>query len=84
VVRRNNDAYNRRDLRAYLETVSESVRFRSRFSAMDDRGYLGHADMRRYFSELDEVWRRYEMHLERLVDAGSQGRRVVPSGGHWP
>jgi hypothetical protein len=60
VVRRNNDAYNRRDLRAYLETVSESVRFRSRFSAMDDRGYQAHGDLHRYFVELDEVWRRYK------------------------
>jgi ketosteroid isomerase-like protein len=72
LVRRNNDAYNRRDLRAYLETVSESVRFRSRFSAMDDRGYRGHEDLRRYFVELDEVWQRYEMNLQRLVEAGAK------------
>jgi ketosteroid isomerase-like protein len=70
IVKRNNDAYNRRDLGAYLETVSESVRFRSRFSAMDSRRYLGHEDMRRYFAELDEVWSRYEMKLERVIPVG--------------
>jgi ketosteroid isomerase-like protein len=72
VVRRNNDAYNRRDLDAYLDTVAESVRFKSRFSAMDDRTYLGHDDLRRYFIELDEVWSRYEMSLQRLVPVGAQ------------
>jgi hypothetical protein len=30
LVRRNNDAYNARDLTAYLDTVAESVRFESR------------------------------------------------------
>ena len=28
IVRRNNDAYNRRDLGAYLDTVAETVTFR--------------------------------------------------------
>jgi ketosteroid isomerase-like protein len=72
IVRRNNDAYNARDLTAYLETVAESVRFESRFSAMDRVIYRGHDDLRRYFVELDEVWSRYEMRLERMVPAGDQ------------
>jgi ketosteroid isomerase-like protein len=72
LVRRNNDAYNRRDVGAYLETVSESVSFRSRFSVMDNRGYRGHEELRRYFVELDEAWQRYEMALERLVDGGAK------------
>ena len=71
VVRRTMDAYNTRDLRAYFDMVSESVRFRSRFSAMD-RVYRGHDDLRRYFAELDEVWSRYEMRVLRLVPAGRQ------------
>ena len=57
---------------AYLDTLSESVRFRSRFSAMDNREYRGHEDLRRYFVELDEAWQRYEMNIERLVDAGAK------------
>jgi ketosteroid isomerase-like protein len=72
VVRRNNDAYNRRDLDAFLDTVAETVTFRSRFSAMDSRVYRGRDEMRRYFVELDEVWSRYDMGLERLVDAGER------------
>jgi ketosteroid isomerase-like protein len=84
VVRRNNDAYNRRDLRAYLETVSESVGFRSRFSAMDNRGYEGHEDLRRYFAEVDEAWRWYEMNLERLVDAGARVVDLFHLQSHWP
>src|SRR5215212_8416931 len=70
LVRRNFDAYSRRDMGAYLETVSESIRFRSRFSAMDNRGFRGHEGVRRYFVELDDAWQRYEMALERLVDTG--------------
>ena len=62
-------AYNTRDLRAYFDMISESVRFRSRFSAMD-RVYRGHDDLRSYFAELDEVWSRYEMRVLRLVPAG--------------
>jgi ketosteroid isomerase-like protein len=74
IVRRNNDAYNARDLAAYLDTVAESVTFRSRFSAMDSVVYRGHDDLRGYFDELDEVWSRYEMALQRMV---SQGDRVA-------
>jgi ketosteroid isomerase-like protein len=72
IVRRNNDAYNRRDLDAYFDTVAETVTFRSRFSAMDRRVYQGRDDLRRYFAELDEVWSRYEMNLERLVAVGTR------------
>jgi ketosteroid isomerase-like protein len=72
VVRRNNEAYNRRDLDAYLDTVADAVVFTSRFSVMDRRSYRGHDELRRYFAELDEVWSRYEMNLERLVDVGTR------------
>ena len=71
VVRRTMDAYNTRDLGGYFDLLSESVRFRSRFSAMG-RVYRGHDDLRRYFAELDEVWSRYEMRVQRLVPAGRQ------------
>ena len=71
VVRRTMDAYNTRDLSAYFDMISESVRFQSRFSAMG-RVYRGHDDLRRYFAELDEVWSRYEMRVLRLVPAGRQ------------
>src|SRR5215207_7288546 len=49
--------------------VAESVTFRSRFSAMDRLVYRGHCAARRYFAELDEVWSRYEMRLQRMVPA---------------
>ncbi len=71
VVRRTMDAYNTRDLPAYFDMLSESVRFQSRFSAMG-RVYHGHDDLRRYFAELEEVWFRYEMRVLRLVPAGPQ------------
>ena len=41
IVQRNNDAYNARDLTAYLDTLAESVTFESRFSAMDRDIYRG-------------------------------------------
>jgi ketosteroid isomerase-like protein len=72
IVRRNNEAYNARDLAGYLDTVGETVTFKSRFSAMDRVIYRGHEDLRRYFGELDEVWSRYEMCLERMVAVGDR------------
>jgi ketosteroid isomerase-like protein len=72
VVRRNNEAYDARDVTAYLDTVAESVKFESRFTAMDRVVHRGHDDLRRYFAELDEVWSRYEMQVERLVEAGAR------------
>ncbi len=72
IVRRTMDAYNARDLTAYLADVSESVRFESRFSAIDNVVYSSHADLRRYFANLDEAWSRYEMQVKRLVPAGGQ------------
>jgi hypothetical protein len=71
LVRRNNDAYNRRDVREYLDTVSKFVRFRSRFSVMDNRGYQGHEELRHYFVELDEAWQehpRRRLHSRRGQD----------------
>jgi ketosteroid isomerase-like protein len=72
IVRRTMDAYNARDLPAYFELVSDSIRFQSRFSAVDDVTYSGHAELRRYFANLDEVWSRYEMQVERLVAVGDR------------
>jgi len=72
IVRRNNDAYIARDLPAYLDTVADSVKFESRFSAMDRVIYQGHDGLRRYFDELDEVWSRYEMRVERMVPVGER------------
>jgi ketosteroid isomerase-like protein len=72
IVQRAMDAYNARDLTTYLAGISESIRFQSRFSAVDRVVYHGHADMRRYFANLDEVWSRYEMQLERMVPAGTR------------
>ena len=77
-MRRNNDAYNRRDLGAYLDTVAETVTFRSRFSVMDHRVYRGRDDISRYFAELDEVWSRYEMQPR------AAGRCRAPCGGPVP
>jgi ketosteroid isomerase-like protein len=39
---------------------------------MDSVIYRGHDDLRRYFAELDEVWSRYEMRLERMVAVGDR------------
>ena len=72
IVRRTMDAYNARELTTYLAALSESVRFQSRFSAIDNVIYSGHADMRRYFANLDDAWSRYDMQVERMVPAGAQ------------
>jgi ketosteroid isomerase-like protein len=71
IVQRTMDAYNARDLTTYFAAISESIRFQSRFSAIDVI-YNSHADMRRYFANLEEVWARYEMQVERMVPAGAR------------
>jgi uncharacterized protein len=70
LVRRNHDAYNRRDLETYLDTVAPDVVFQSRFSGLNQRVYRGHDGVRRYFEELDEIWSSYEMRLERVLEVG--------------
>lgn len=66
------DAYNARDMPVYLGLVSDSLEFRSRFTAMDSVVYRGHDGLRQYFAQLDEVWSRYEMEPRRLVPAGER------------
>jgi ketosteroid isomerase-like protein len=74
IVRRTMDAFNARDLASYLALLSESVSFQSRFSAIDRVTYQGHDGLIRYFTELDEVWSRYEMQVQRMV---AEGPRVA-------
>ena len=78
IVRRNNDACDQQDLGAYLDTVADTVTFRSRFSVMDHRVYRGRDDVGRYFAELDEVL----VALQCAARAAGRGR--APCGGPVP
>jgi ketosteroid isomerase-like protein len=75
LVRRNIDAYNRRDIGDYLETVAEELVFHSQFGGVDARTYHGRAGAREYFQDLAEAWHDYRVQPQELLDAGDD--RVV-------
>jgi ketosteroid isomerase-like protein len=75
VVRRNIDAYNRRDIEAYVATVAPGLVFHSTFGGVEGRTYTGHAGARQYFEDLREAWADYRLEVEEFVDAG--GDKVI-------
>lgn len=72
VVRRNIEAYNARDIEAYVDTVSASLSFHSTFGGVEGRTYHGHEGARQYFRDLDEAWKDYRLLPEDFVDAGDR------------
>lgn len=75
VVRRNIEAYNARDIEAYVATVADSLVFHSTFGGIEGRTYRGHAGARQYFRDLAEAWRDYRLLADDYVEAG--GEQVV-------
>lgn len=70
VVRRNIEAYNARDIDAYVDTVAESLVFHSTFGGIEGRTYRGHAGARQYFRDLADAWRDYSLLADDYVGAG--------------
>jgi ketosteroid isomerase-like protein len=63
LVKRAFDAFTRRDLDAFLETVSEDVEFTPTGTAWKARGgapYRGHEGVRAYFDDAARVWQELE------------------------
>jgi ketosteroid isomerase-like protein len=59
LVRRNLDAFNRRDVEGYVETIAYDFALHSQFGGVEGRTYRGHGDIARYFEDLAEAWHGY-------------------------
>jgi ketosteroid isomerase-like protein len=75
VVRRNLDAFNRRDVDGYIETIANDFVLHSQFAGVEGGAYQGHADIPRYFEDLAEAWHGYHAEPQGLVEA--QNGRVA-------
>ena len=54
--RRAIEAFNARDLEAYIAYVDPSVEFYSVFAAVGGGAYHGHDGVRRWFRDLQDAW----------------------------
>ncbi len=79
IVRRVFDAFNRRDVAAFLELLDPDVEWVPILAVLEGRVYRGHADVRRWIEDLATDWELFEVHPEELDDLGD---RVLVSG-HW-
>jgi ketosteroid isomerase-like protein len=59
VVRRTLDAFNRRDVDGYLETIADDFALHSQFGGVEGRTYRGHRDIPMYFEDLAKAWHGY-------------------------
>jgi ketosteroid isomerase-like protein len=57
------EAFNRRDVDAGLELVTEDVEFLAPTAEIANEGkpYLGHAGMRKYYDDVARVWKELEV-----------------------
>jgi ketosteroid isomerase-like protein len=56
LARRAVEAFNARDIQAYIEQCDPSIEFHSAFAAVGVAVYRGHEGIRQFFSDTDEVW----------------------------
>jgi ketosteroid isomerase-like protein len=79
IVRRVFDAFNRRDIAAFLELLDPDVEWVPILAVLEGRVYRGHGDIRRWIDDLATDWEFFEVCYEDLRDLGD---RVLVSG-HW-
>jgi ketosteroid isomerase-like protein len=79
IVRRLNDAFNRRDFERLFQTLDPDVEWIPIMAVLEGRVYRGHAGVREWIEHLSADWEVFETHQEefRLV-----GDRVLILG-HW-
>ncbi|HXF00938.1 MAG TPA: nuclear transport factor 2 family protein [Solirubrobacterales bacterium] len=79
IVRRVFDAFNRRDIAAFIELLDRDVEWVPVLAVLEGSVYRGHADIRRWIKDLDTDWEFFEVYYEELRDLGD---RVLVFG-HW-
>jgi ketosteroid isomerase-like protein len=75
------DAFNRRDLDAFLELMHEEVEVESRLVAMEG-GYHGHEGTRRWWSNFLGILPDYTVEVERVRDLGDVTVAQLCGRGH--
>src|SRR5260370_3924343 len=56
LVRRIIDAYNARDVEAYIAYCNPSIEFHSAFASVGGAVYHGHDGMRKFFRDMQDAW----------------------------
>ena len=79
IVRRAFDAFNRRDMTAFLDLLDPDVEWVPILAVLEGRVYRGHKEVQRWVEDLDPDWEFFEVYYEELRDLGD---RVLVSG-HW-
>jgi ketosteroid isomerase-like protein len=54
--RRTMEAFNARDVEAWIALADPRIEFHSAFAAVEGVAYHGHDGLRKYFQDLDSVW----------------------------
>ena len=63
-------AFNRRDLPAFLALLNSDVEIDMSERVFNPDTYVGHDEVRRLWSEIDDVWRSYQWEPEELLHTG--------------
>ena len=79
IVRRVFDAFNGRDIAAFLELLDPDVEWVPILAVLEGRVYRGHKEVQRWVEDLDPDWEFFEVYYEELRDLGDQ----VLVLGHW-
>ncbi len=79
IPRRLIDAYNRRDMDAFVELLDPNVEWIPIMAALEGRVYCGHEGVRAWIDDLDEDWEYFEPCLEDFHDLGDR----ILIFGHW-
>jgi ketosteroid isomerase-like protein len=81
LARRAYEAFNRRDLDAFLVSVDEQVEMESRLVAIEG-GYHGHQGIRRWWEDFLGAFPDYEIELEEIRDLGDVTLSHFKGWGH--
>jgi len=79
IPRRLIDAYNRRDIPAFLELLDPDVEWIPIMAALEGRVYCGHDGVRQWVDDITEDWEHFEPCLVEFHDLGDR----VLIFGHW-
>ena len=79
LVRRVCDAFNRRDIAAFLELLDPDVEWVPILAVLEGRVYRGHEEIRGWIKDLATDWEFFEVSYEEMRDLGD---RVLVFG-HW-
>ena len=83
LVRRGADAFNRRDLDAYLALTDDDVEVVPRVGAMEgESSYRGHDGVRRWWSNLLDVFPDWNVEVVEVRDLGDLTLATVRLSGH--